>query len=169
MSVTSIVCRRPSRLAVLGLVFVALTACLTGKSERYTRKQAQKSLLKLETPGLVVGEFQVTKVSDGDTIRVDGLDSSLRLLGMDSEETFKSETDRRAYEAGWEQYKKDKRAGKPRPTKYATPLGEDAKHFADKFFDGSEKVRLERDHPAEIRDAFNRYLAYVFVKRNGTW
>jgi hypothetical protein len=30
-------------------------------------------------------------------------------------------------------------------------------------------VRLERDHPAEIRDRFNRYLAYLFVMKNGKW
>ena len=147
---------------------LALVAC-SGSSNRYSRKAAQKSLLKLETPGLVIGEFRVTKVTDGDTIRVDGLDSSLRLLGVDTEETFKSEGDRRAFEAGWPQYMAMKRGNSPRPVKFATPLGEDAKHFAEKFFAGSDKVRLERDHPAEIRDRYQRYLAYVFVNRNGTW
>ena len=38
-----------------------------------------------------------------------------------------------------------------------------------KFFEGADKVRLERDHPAEIRDAYQRYLAYVFVQKGGTW
>ena len=33
----------------------------------------------------------------------------------------------------------------------------------------SHKVRLERDHPAEIRDRYNRYLAYVFVEKDGKW
>jgi endonuclease YncB( thermonuclease family) len=151
------------------LVAATLVACHPGHADRYTRKAAQKSLQKLETPGLVIGEFKVTKISDGDTIRVDGLDSSLRLLGIDTEETFKSESDRRAFEDGWEQYKKMKRGDHPRPVKFATPLGEDAKHFAQHFFEGADKVRLERDHPAEIRDAYQRYLAYVFVNKNGTW
>jgi hypothetical protein len=53
--------------------------------------------------------------------------------------------------------------------KYPTPLGEDAKHFADQFFEGADKIRLERDHPAEIRDRYQRYLAYAFVNKNGTW
>jgi endonuclease YncB( thermonuclease family) len=169
MSMTSIV-RRPSRLAGLVLVLVALVSCLHGKSERYTRKQAQKSLLKLETPGLVVGEFQVTKVSDGDTIRVDGLDSSLRLLGLDTEETFEHYPEqRRQYEAhGWPAYAKEQRGSSARPVKYATPVGDDAWHWAEKYFN-DEKVRIERDHPSEIRDAYQRYLAYVFVKKNGTW
>lgn len=156
---------------VLALVLAATTlACGPGKTDRYTRKAAQKSLLKLEAPGLVIGEFKVTKITDGDTIRVDGLDSSLRLLGMDTEETFKSEGDRRAFEQGWPGYVAAKRGGKPRPAKYPTPLGEDAKHFAEQFFEGVDKVRLERDHPAEIRDAYQRYLAYVLVQNKaGAW
>lgn len=155
------------RLAVL--VAVALTACHPSHADRYSRKQAQKSLQRLEAPGLVIGEFKVTKVTDGDTIRVDGLDSSLRLLGLDTEETFKSEKDRRMFEAGWQQYMTAKRGDSPRPTKYPTPLGEDAYRFAKGFFEGAAKVRLERDHPAEIRDRYQRYLAYVFVQKNGTW
>ncbi len=151
------------------LLSLALVACFPAKESRYQRKAAQKSLLRLETPGLVIGEFKVTKITDGDTIRVDGLDSSLRLLGVDTEETFKSEGDRRMFEAGWPEYIKAKRGDSPRPKKYPTPLGEDAKHFAEAFFAGAGKVRLERDHPAEIRDAYQRYLAYVFVNKNGTW
>jgi endonuclease YncB( thermonuclease family) len=155
------------RLAVL--FSLAMVACHSPQTDRYTRKQAQKSLLKLETPGLVVGEFRVTKVSDGDTIRVDGLDSSLRLLGIDTEEIFHSEADRRMFEAGWPQYVAAKRGSSPRPVKFGTPLGLEAWEFAKKFFAGNPVVRIERDHPAEIRDAYRRYLAYVFVNKNGTW
>ena len=151
------------------IALAAFVACHSAKSDRYSRKQAQKSLQRLETPGLVIGEFKVTKITDGDTIRVDGLDASLRLLGVDTEETFKSDGDRRMFEAGWQQYVVAKRGGASRPTKYPTPLGEDAKHFADSFFADADKVRLERDHPAEIRDRYNRYLAYVFVNRGGKW
>ncbi len=155
------------RLAVLFLV--AAAACHSATTDRYTRKQAQKSLQKLETPGLVVGEFRVTKVSDGDTIRVDGLDSSLRLLGIDCEEIFHSEADRRMFEAGWPQYIANKRGDRPRPVKFGTPLGLEAWDYAKKFFADAGRVRIERDHPAEIRDAYRRYLAYVFVNKNGTW
>src|SRR5882757_2031770 len=89
---------------------------------------------------LVIGELALTKVTDGDTIRVEGLDASLRLLGFDAEETFKSRADRRAFAEGWEQYEKAKRNGAARPVKFATPLGEDAKHFAIKFFEGAKTV-----------------------------
>jgi endonuclease YncB( thermonuclease family) len=159
-----------SRWRRIALVVATLlaTCCTPVGGERYTRKQAQKSLQKLEAPGLVIGEFTLTKVVDGDTIRVDGLDSSLRLLGMDTEETFKNEADRRAVEQDWAAYVEAKR-NRVRPGRIATPMGEVAKEWAKSFFDGTTRVRLERDHPAEIRDRFKRYLAYVFVMKDGTW
>jgi endonuclease YncB( thermonuclease family) len=106
-------------------------------------------------------------VVDGDTVHVEGLDASLRLLGVDAEETFKHEKDRRAFKAPWPEYMRNMRAGNPRPVKYPTPVGEEAKAFAQRFFEGVDQVRLERDHPREIRDYFNRYLAYVLVSRGG--
>lgn len=155
--------------AALASAVFATAACHGAGEQRYNRKQAQKSLQKLEAPGLVLGEFRVTNITDGDTIRVDGLDSSLRLVGLDTEETFKNEQDRRAVEAGWEAYLKAKRGNSPRPVKMASPMGEQAKLFAKSFFDGSPVVRIERDHPGEIRDRFDRYLAYAYANKNGVW
>lgn len=158
------------RLLTLALVAVtACSSCSSSHSNRYTRKEAQKSLTRLEAPGLLIGEFKLTKVVDGDTIRVDGLDSSLRLLGLDTEETFKHETERRAFDQGWPTYIKEVRGTSPRPVKFATPMGDTAKEWAEAWFDGVDKVRLERDHPSEIRDRYNRYLAYVFAQKNGAW
>jgi endonuclease YncB( thermonuclease family) len=153
---------------IVTLLLLAAVACSPVGGERYTRKQAQKSLKKLEAPGLTVGEFKVTKIVDGDTIRVDGLDSSLRLLGMDTEETFKSEANRRAVETDWNAYLKEKQ-GHPRPGRIETPMGEIAKKFAKEWFADVTVVRIERDHAGEIRDRFNRYLAYVFALKNGKW
>ncbi len=154
---------------ILALLLIASVSCSPVGGKRYTRKQAQKSLQKLEVPGIVVGEFHLTKVVDGDTIKVDGLDSSLRLIGDDTEETFKNEADRRGAEAGLAEYMKAKRGSSPRPVKMASPMGEQGKMFAKHWFEGVDKVRIERDHPAEIRDRYNRYLAYVFANKNGTW
>lgn len=151
------------------LLLIVAVACTPVGGQRYTRKQAQKSLQKLETPGLVVGEFRLSKVTDGDTVRVDGLDSSLRLLGMDAEETIKNEQDRRAIEASFPDYLKEKASHTNRPVKVATPMGEEAKHYALDWFKDVTIVRIERDHPAEIRDRFNRYLAYVFAQKGGVW
>jgi endonuclease YncB( thermonuclease family) len=115
------------------------------------------------------GEYKVTRVVDGDTIRVDGLDNSLRLLGIDTEETFKHNAERDAYAAGWSSYITNARGSSPHPVKFATPLGEDAKVFAEHWFAGVDVVRLERDDPQEIRDRYHRYLAYVVAKKNGAW
>ena len=144
------------------------TGCPPAKTARYPRKQVQVSLAKLGQPGLVLGEFTLTKILDGDTIRVDGLDSSLRLNGLDSEETFKNEYDRRGADTDFEEYLASKRTGR-HPAKAATPVGEDAKLFAKEFFRGHTKVRIERDDPREIRDTYDRYLAYVFAEKHGTW
>jgi endonuclease YncB( thermonuclease family) len=151
------------------LLAVAVASCGPSGGDRYSRKQAQKTLAKLEVPGTTVGEFRVTKITDGDTVHVDGLDSSLRLIGIDTEETFKSDGDRRDFEAGWEQYVAKKRGKSKRPVKMATPFGDEAKKFAVQFFEGVDRVRLERDHPAEIRDRYKRYLAYVIAHKDGKW
>ncbi|MEO8698865.1 MAG: thermonuclease family protein [Kofleriaceae bacterium] len=159
-----------ARPAFAGLAIVAaLVACTPVGGERYTRKQAEKSIGKLEKSGISVGEFRLTKVVDGDTVWVDGLDKSLRLLGIDAEETFKNEADRRAVETDWNGYLKAKRNGGKRPVKLATPLGEQAKAFGKVWFEGVGKVRVERDHPAEIRDRYDRFLAYVLANKGGVW
>jgi endonuclease YncB( thermonuclease family) len=118
---------------------------------------------------LAIGDFKLTKVVDGDTIRVDGLDNSLRLLGIDTEETFKHDKERRAYAKGWKAYLVAQRGDSPHPVKMATPLGDAAKVWAEQWFAGASTVRLERDDPQEIRDRYGRYLAYVLVLRDGAW
>jgi endonuclease YncB( thermonuclease family) len=152
------------------ILLAAAAACASAHPNRYTRKAAQQSLTKLETPGLLIGEFTLTKIVDGDTVHVDGLDSSLRLLGLDTEETFKHPADYKQFEAlSWDEYKKQTRGTSPRPVKYDTPMGMEAKKWAEDFFAGADKVRVERDDPKQIRDRYNRYLAYVFVQKNGVW
>jgi len=68
------------------LILAALAACASAHPNRYTRKAAQQSLTKLETPGLVIGEFVLTKIVDGDTIHVDG-PRKIRYLLVDTPET----------------------------------------------------------------------------------
>jgi endonuclease YncB( thermonuclease family) len=139
--------------------------------QRYSKKKLQTSLSKVETPGLVLGEFEIQArgVVDGDTIKVIGLPSTLRLLAIDSEETFKNERYRRLAETDFDAYLKELRGTRLRPAKAQTPMGEEAKRWAERFFDGIRTVRLERDHPKEIKGRYNRYLTYVFVEKNGKW
>lgn len=114
---------------------------------------------------LVLGEFALAKdaVIDGDTIRVDGLKASLRLLCLDAEETFKNTTDRKAATEDFEKYRESKEVESDLPVKYATFIGEDGKEFAHKFFDGLKAVRLEYDTLNRKIDYFNRNLCYVFA------
>lgn len=139
---------------------------------RYDRQQLERTLASEEPPaGVLIGEFllQNKGVVDGDTIKVVGLDASLRLIGLDCEETFKSDKAWRAYEVGFDEYLRNEQKKTPRPVKVATPLGMDAKKFALDFFDDVTEVRLERDHPKDVRDRYNRHLAYVFAKKGGKW
>jgi endonuclease YncB( thermonuclease family) len=127
--------------------------------------------LMLEQEGLVIGEFRLAAepVVDGDTIRVEGIDDSIRLLSIDTEERFRSKADRAAAAKDFERYLKRKRGNSPRPRKPGTPMGDQARRFARSFFEGVELVRLERDDPKEIRERYGRLLAHAFVRKNGRW
>lgn len=121
--------------------------------------------------GLLIGEYPLADdpVIDGDTIRVEGIDGSLRLLSLDTEERFHGTSDRAAASKDFERYLKRKRANAARPHKTGTPMGEEATKFAEAFFKDAEVVRLERDDKKEIRGHYGRLLAYAFVKKNGRW
>jgi endonuclease YncB( thermonuclease family) len=162
--------------ALLGLAVTA--ACTNGKlvereSDRYDLAHLAEALEGPEADaGLVLGVFPLAPnaVVDGDTIKVAGLDASLRLLALDTEETWKSQKDYKLYERhGFEKYLQLKQDASSGLFKGATPLGMDAKYYADDFFRGVTHVRLERDHPKEIRGAYGRFLTYVFVERDGKW
>jgi endonuclease YncB( thermonuclease family) len=115
--------------------------------------------------GLRLGEFTFDTVVDGDTIRLLDLERPVRLIGIDTEEVFKSDALRAEAEKDFAAYY----AAHALEHKVGTPLGEDAKRFAQQFFGDLEKVRIERDHTDEIRDHSGRYLGYLFVKKRGRW
>ncbi len=160
--------RRRVLLATLLAITTTLVACSSGQAiRRYDRTQLADSLDNPQHSPLLLGTFPLLKVIDGDTLKVGGLDQSLRLLAIDTEETFKTEKARRAYEEGWQRYLAAAEAKSHGPVKIPTPLGEDAKHFASDFFKGVHNVHLELDHPKEVRGRFNRFLTYVFADKDG--
>ncbi len=124
-----------------------------------------------EREGLLIGEFALSHapVIDGDTIRVEGLDRAVRLLSIDTEETFHGKAERAAAAKDFRSYLHRTRGDSPRPVKAGTPMGEEAKRFAKSFFEGVELVRLERDDPKEIRGHYGRLLAHAIVQKEGRW
>ena len=162
---------RSPGLALAAVLLTAAPGCAGSEVRRLTKADVQGQLQRLEQTGLLIGEFPLADdaVLDGDTIKVAGLKSTLRLLAIDTEETFKKDKERRLFEEGWDTYLAKVRGDSRTPVKAPTPLGEEAKQFAKKFFDGVKTVRLERDHPKEIRGRFNRYLAYIFAEKDGRW
>lgn len=121
--------------------------------------------------GLLIGEYRLVSnpIIDGDTIRVQGIERSIRLLSIDTEERIHGRGERAAIERDFEGYLERKRARTSRPPKAGTPMGEAAAEFAEAFFQEAEVVRLERDDPKEIRGRFGRPLAYAFVEKDGRW
>lgn len=152
--------------SVLASVALAASLACANPGLRFDRTELDRT-----DAGLVLGVYPLKKnaIIDGDTIKVDGLDSSLRLLGIDAEETFKSDKAWREFEVGWDEYLANQQAKTSRPIKVPTPMGMEAKHWTQDFFAGLTNVRIERDHPKEIRDTYNRFLSYVFVERGGEW
>lgn len=125
---------------------------------------------EVDREGLLIGEFRLADhpVVDGDTIRVEGIEGSIRLLSIDTEEKLRR-ADRAAVQDDFADYLRMKRGDSARPQKPGTPMGEEATEFAEAFFEGVDLVRLERDDPKEIRGVYGRLLAYVFAKKNGRW
>jgi endonuclease YncB( thermonuclease family) len=106
---------------------------------------------KLEQPAQTSAALEIVRVVDGDTIHVKRGDKTekLRLLCVDTEETFKS--------------------GAASPSKPGTVFGEECalwaqKYFADLAQDGQPaRIRLSFPGGAEKRDPFGRLLCHVLL------
>jgi endonuclease YncB( thermonuclease family) len=127
-----------------------------------------------DDPALVLGTFPLDfskkhPVIDGDTVRVTGLSSSLRLIGIDTEETFKNDKDREASERDFAAYTKAKRGTSKFPAKYATPMGEEAADWGRAWLAGVRDVRLEYDETRRTIDIYGRHLVYVLIQRGDQW
>lgn len=164
----------PARLAVAALLALLLPCSTAGAEDDNTVPPVAPPAAPV-APGpakpvppkdqLVFGTFAATAadVVDGDTIRIAG-QPAVRVLCVDTEETFKRPQDRAAAEADFAAYAKAMRGEHPRPRKYGTPAGEAAKVFFAELMKGVTKVRLERDElGAPETDIYGRRLAHVFL------
>ncbi|MBK7254219.1 MAG: hypothetical protein IPI04_09955 [Ignavibacteria bacterium] len=119
---------------------------------------------------LVIGTFRMSKVIDGDTFRFDGIDKSTRLLGIDTEETFKTDdAEQKTNEIAkyWDEFYKSERGDNKMPVKTDSPLGFEAWKWADEFFKDVEYVRLEKEDNERTIDIYGRYLVYLIAIKNG--
>ena len=93
----------------------------TGDAERGTATAHPRR--EVEQEGLLIGEYPLADkpVIDGDTVRVEGVDGSIRLLSIDTEEKLRGKADRAASERDFEQYIQGKRGDAPRPQKAVSP------------------------------------------------
>ena len=91
-----------------------------------------------ETENINNGEYQVTRVVDGDTIEVNynGTEEKVRLIGIDTPESVHPDEEKNS--------------------KY----GEQASEYTKQLLEG-KTVKLEFD--VEERDSYGRLLAYVYV------
>ncbi len=123
-----------------------------------------------ENPYLA-GEFKVTRVVDGDTIGVEGLDQTIRFVCLDTEECEKgngAEERTRAIAADYANYLREKTARDPL-AKFSTPVGWIAKEFAEAWFPIGSTVKIEYDSLARKTGYYGRVLGYVFALRDGKW
>lgn len=121
---------------------------------------------------LIIGDFKISKVTDGDTFRFENLDKPTRLLGIDTEETFKTDdAEQKTNEiaANWEAFYVSERGDSKMPVKTDSPLGFEAWKWAEEFFKNVDYVRLEKEDDERSVDIFGRYLVYLIaVMKDGT-
>lgn len=121
---------------------------------------------------LIIGNFNISKVTDGDTFRFENLDNSVRLLGIDTEETFKTDdAEQKTNEiaANWEAYYITEKGDSKMPVKADSPLGFEAWKWAEEYVKDAQYVRLEKEADDRSIDMFGRYLVYmIVVMKDGT-
>ncbi len=105
-------------------------------------------------------------IVDGDTVRLIGLDASVRSIGIDTEELYRAPEDRKAAIEDFDLYAKTQRGDSLRPVKYGTPSGLAAKQFATVFFKGLERVLFVTDNDRQPRGYYHRYLGHLLVDRD---
>lgn len=105
----------------------------------------------------LTGPAEVLKVSDGDTVHVllEGTDESVRLIGVDTPEKFKSAKLTRDAEES------------PLSAQEIQELGEGASAYAENLLAGRE-VYVQTG--VEARDRYGRLLAYLYLlEPDGEW
>jgi endonuclease YncB( thermonuclease family) len=117
-----------------------------------------------------IGKYKVKKVVDGDTFKFEGMESSTRLVCIDTEETFKgkdAEKKTAEIEPNWPQYYKEVKGNAKMPVKCDTPFGYEAYLWANELFKDIDSAILETDDSSRTIDIYNRSLVYIFYYKDG--
>lgn len=119
----------------IGIVIVAISALFEFKPSDVFNLGIPQT-----TPNTVGIYYNVTKVTDGDTIHVliEGQDEKVRLIGINTPETVD-------------------------PRKSVECFGKEASERMKEIAQG-KIVRLEYDESQSLRDAYGRLLAYVYLE-----
>jgi len=130
------VARRVGSTAVASVLVFTLAAC--GSSSDFEAPPPSPEP-DVSMPAQAQGPFPVTRVVDGDTVRVliEGQDTPVRLIGIDTPETVAPN----------------------RPVECAGP---EASVYAEQLMTGTD-VYLELDPSQGTYDRYNRVLAYVWL------
>jgi len=125
---------------------------------------------QVKDSSLIVGNFVITKITDGDTFKFKNLDKSTRLLCIDTEETFKSKDARERSEeiaSDWLNFYRENQKGSNHPIKLDSPFGYETWQWTKEFMEDVDSVRLEKDDNLRGIDVFDRYLVYVIAYKKG--
>jgi endonuclease YncB( thermonuclease family) len=125
---------------------------------------------QVKDSSLIIGNYIVAKVVDGDTFKLINLGKSTRLLCIDTEETLKSKNAKERTEeiaSDWLNYYKEKKGNSTYPIKLDSPFGYDTWQWTKEFMSDVDSVRLEKDDNIRVIDVYDRYLVYVIVYKKG--
>lgn len=126
--------------AALKVQFVGIIILILAILYQYQEWDFLDLGLPTETRNTIGTFYKVTKVSDGDTLRLDmdGIDERVRLIGINTPETVDPRTEVQCY-------------------------GKEASARMKELVDG-KLVRLEYDDSQSLRDNYGRLLAYVYLE-----
>ena len=107
-------------------------------------------------------------VEDGDTLGLKG-GRQIRLLNIDTEEKFSGD-ERAEASRDWQGYITERARERPLG-KYGTPMGDQARRFARRFFEPHHRrvVHLEFGDAHHSRDYVGRELGYIWVRDGDRW
>lgn len=122
-------------IAIIILVIIGISYLFEENSKQYVDLG-----LATTTPNTVGIYYNVTKITDGDTLHImmDGRDETVRLIGMNTPETVD-------------------------PRRTVECFGKEASERMKEIVKG-KIVRLEYDDSQSIRDTYDRLLAYVYLE-----